>query len=81
MISGSVCDRLLNLQFQPIGLLPWGPDKSIPAGVVLRYPSGRVILIGHDIQGSTSAHFVGGIPWEDEINNNPGTEWAWIFNE
>lgn len=73
--------RLLNLQFQPVGLFPWGPDHSVPAGVVLRYPDKRAILIGHDIHGSTSAHFIGGIPWKDELANHPGLTWAWLFNE
>lgn len=72
---------LTNLQFQPVEEFPWHPDGSIPAGVVLLYPNGEAILIGHDIHGSTSAHFVGGNPWADEINQHPGMKWAWIFNQ
>lgn len=74
-------DQLLNRQFNPIETLPWGPDDSIPAGLVLRYPNGSAILIGHDIQGSTSAHFTGGVPWKDELTNYPGITWAWVFNQ
>lgn len=74
-------DRLLNLQFNPINNFPWGPNDSVPAGVVLRYPNGRAILVGHDIQGSTSVHFTGGVPWKDELTADSGIEWAWVFNE
>ena len=69
---------LTNRQFFPAESLPW-QEGSLPAGVVLLYPDGRSTLIGHDIQGSTSAHFVGGIPWRDEINSHPGIQWAWVF--
>lgn len=81
MNSEKLQSLLLNLQFRPISEFPWRADHSAPAGVVLLYPGGRVILVGHDIQGTTSAHFVGGNPWIDEFNQNPGIKWAWIFNE
>lgn len=81
MSSDLTLDRLLNLQFNQIKDFPWGPGHSVPAGVVLLYPNGKAILVGHDIQGTTSAHFVGGNPWVDEIKQNPGIKWAWIFNE
>lgn len=80
MSSEALAERLLNLQFNPIELLPWGPNHSVPAGIVLRYPNDRVILVGHDIQGSTSAHFTGGVPWKDELTPESGITWAWVFN-
>ena len=74
-------ERLLNLQFNDIRTLPWSENGSISAGLVLLFPNGEPVLIGHDIQGSTSAHFIGGLPWKEQLTEDSGVKWAWVFNE
>ncbi len=76
----SIRDRLLNLQFNSIDSFPWR-DDSVPAGVVLLFPNGEPILIGHDLQGSVSTHFTGGLPWKDQLTPDSGIKWAWVINE
>ena len=73
-------DALSRLQYQLADTLPWGEDRSLPAGIVLR-SGGEYIVVGQDLHGSTSAHFTGGIPWKDALENSPDLTWAWLFNE
>lgn len=74
-------EHLERLAYHPLSTLPWGEDDSLPAGIVIRVRN-RYIIIGHDMQGSTSAHFIGGEPWKDCLRDaREGVSWAWIFNE
>ena len=73
-------EALSRLSFNPAQTIPWSENKALPAGIVLR-SSGEYIIVGHDLHGSTSAHFTGGIPWMDAISEMPDLTWAWLFTE
>ena len=73
-------EALSRLSYHPAHTIPWADDKALPAGIVLR-SNGEYIIVGHDLHGSTSAHFTGGIPWMDVISEMPDLTWAWLFTE
>lgn len=73
-------ESLARLRYHPAATIPWGDDKSLPAGIVLR-AGGEYIVVGHDLHGSTSAHFTGGVPWHDALAQMPDLSWAWLFTE